>query len=481
MSSLSTNVSSLSTNVSSLSTNVSSLSTGVSTLSIGVSSLSTSASSLSTGVSALSTGVSTLTTDVGSLSTGASSLSTGVSSLSTGVSSLSTGLSSVSTSVTSLSTGVSSLSTGFSSISTTVGSLSTGLSTVSTAVGSIGAGVAAALGGAAAYDAATGQLTGPSFATYNANGTTSGVSSVSSALQAINSQGIKYFHANSVLDDAQATGSNAVAIGPVAVASGVNAVALGNGAQATGTNSIALGTGALATGSVAVGANSRAGGGGAALGDNADAGGTPASKGPSVVQGTAIGFGALVQVNGGVAVGSGSVAGTPAGVPGYVPGGATAQQTQAVVATTGTQGAVSVGDAASGQYRQITGVAAGAADSDAVNVAQLKATNNDVSQVTQQINTQQRQIQSLSNDIANVSRLAYSGVAMSFAMTGTYLPTLAPGEKAVGVGLGGYQGYGAAALVYKQLSKDGGMSWGGGLSSTGREWGLNVGVGWKWN
>src|SRR5690606_9058431 len=38
-----------------------------------------------------------------------------------------------------------------------------------------------------------------------------------------------------------------------------------------------------------------------------------------------------------------------------------------------TAGAVAVGDAGVGVYRQITGVAAGTADSDAVNVAQLKA------------------------------------------------------------------------------------------------------------
>ena len=40
---------------------------------------------------------------------------------------------------------------------------------------------------------------------------------------------------------------------------------------------------------------------------------------------------------------------------------------------TSTRGAVSVGDANNGITRQITGVAAGTADTDAVNVAQLKA------------------------------------------------------------------------------------------------------------
>ncbi|MFW3379842.1 hypothetical protein ACN9NO_11175, partial [Glaesserella parasuis] len=50
----------------------------------------------------------------------------------------------------------------------------------------------------------------------------------------------------------------------------------------------------------------------------------------------------------------------------------------AISNTTSTTGAVAVGDAASGIYRQITGVAAGSADADAVNVAQLKAVGNQV-------------------------------------------------------------------------------------------------------
>jgi autotransporter adhesin len=69
---------------------------------------------------------------------------------------------------------------------------------------------------------------------------------------------------------------------------------------------------------------------------------------------------------------------------------------------------------------------------------------------------------------------------MAFAMSGTYLPTLSPGEKTVGVGLGNYKGYSAVALTFKALSDDGKMSWGAGLSTTGKEWGVNAGVGWKW-
>lgn len=86
----------------------------------------------------------------------------------------------------------------------------------------------------------------------------------------------------------------------------------------------------------------------------------------------ALGTGAQANVTGGVALGSGSVAGTVAGQPGYLPNGVSPAQAAAINATTSTLGAIAVGDAATGKFRQITGLAAGTLDSDAVNVAQLK-------------------------------------------------------------------------------------------------------------
>ena len=85
----------------------------------------------------------------------------------------------------------------------------------------------------------------------------------------------------------------------------------------------------------------------------------------------AIGNGAQVTQAGGVALGQSSVADTAAGATGYVPTGASAAQTAAVAATKSTLAAVSVGS--TGNTRQITNVAAGTTDTDAVNVAQLKA------------------------------------------------------------------------------------------------------------
>ena len=83
----------------------------------------------------------------------------------------------------------------------------------------------------------------------------------------------------------------------------------------------------------------------------------------------AIGNGAGVSEEGGVALGVGSVASTAAGALGY---GAAEGETG--IAWNATHGAVSVGSSVEGKEitRQITNVAAGTADTDAVNVAQLK-------------------------------------------------------------------------------------------------------------
>ena len=83
-----------------------------------------------------------------------------------------------------------------------------------------------------------------------------------------------------------------------------------------------------------------------------------------------IGHNAKVTKEGGVAIGSGSEATTAAGAAGYDPTGATADTT---AAWTSKKAAVSVGTA--DETRQITGVAAGKEETDAVNVAQLKKLN----------------------------------------------------------------------------------------------------------
>ena len=91
----------------------------------------------------------------------------------------------------------------------------------------------------------------------------------------------------------------------------------------------------------------------------------------SVANAVSIGHNANVTVAGGVALGSGSVASVDKGVAGYDPS-TKASSTDTSSTWKATEAAVSVGDASKGITRQITDVAAGAADTDAVNVAQLK-------------------------------------------------------------------------------------------------------------
>ena len=148
-------------------------------------------------------------------------------------------------------------------------------------------------------------------------------------------------------------GSYSVAIGYNTTASTIGDIALGNTATASGGGTVALGTQAQTNGlySVAIGTNS-------------------AANSPSSV---ALGTNSTGSVSGSVAIGSGSVANRMAGVSGYDPSTKTTSTKVDDSTWTSTAAAVSVGDADEGVTRQITGVAAGSEDTDAVNVAQLRA------------------------------------------------------------------------------------------------------------
>ena len=99
----------------------------------------------------------------------------------------------------------------------------------------------------------------------------------------------------------------------------------------------------------------------------------------NVTDATVIGYNANVTVKDGVALGSGSIANTAAGKLGYIPAGKDLTAAEKATATwTSKLAAVSVG--AADNTRQITNVAAGTDDTDAVNVAQLKAVATAVSE-----------------------------------------------------------------------------------------------------
>ena len=163
---------------------------------------------------------------------------------------------------------------------------------------------------------------------------------------------------------------DATVIGPVAQASGENATAVGRGATANGTESTALGRGSVATGnqSIALGKDAKAEvGSGVALGDGSVANRTARSQNGIVINNNApnksTGFNTENSVYAPVRL-------------------VDAPEALTAIKNTikGNKGAVSVGDA--NNTRQIINVAAGSADSDAVNVAQLKAVAGSIKKYT---------------------------------------------------------------------------------------------------
>ena len=173
--------------------------------------------------------------------------------------------------------------------------------------------------------------------------------------------------------DTHATGSGATALGARADASGNNAIAIGQSGKtsdrvvASGVNSIAIGMQSQATGesAIAEGPGSRAGGKyGVALGRTTKANAEAA---------TALGNAAEANIANGVALGSNSVTTTDKGVKGYNPSDDHTRHYTNLDnnVRTATTAAVSIGNGST-LTRQLTGLAAGTADTDAVNVAQLK-------------------------------------------------------------------------------------------------------------
>lgn len=214
-----------------------------------------------------------------------------------------------------------------------------------------------------------------------------------------------YFKADGANDDSDAAvaaaGSRSVAAGANAHATGTAAVAAGNGASATSADAVAIGDGAAATstGAIAIGGNARASGLGAmATGKDASATGNGAfaagyqSKAVDLATATGIfatatgsrstAVGAAANASGvsSVAIGNGAQATRPNSVAlgadsttyanlaalAFTPVGATLMIAGATAA-----GEVSVG--AANAERRVTNVAAGAVDTDAVNLSQLKA------------------------------------------------------------------------------------------------------------
>jgi len=326
-----------------------------------------------------------------------------------------------------------------------------------------------------------------------------------------------YFHANSNAADSLAIGAESVAVGPQTVVNGNNGIGIGNGAvvQQTAPGGVAIGQGATShmADSIALGTQSSA----------------------AAVQGVALGAGSSVTQAGGVALGAGSVASTAAGVAGYVPPTATEAQRIAIGATTSTLAAVSVGDAANGQFRQITGVAAGSADSDAVNVSQLRGVQGQVAVIDQStvkydtnpdgsinynsvsmggsnatgpvtvhnvapgvagtdaVNVNQlnsgiaganaytdARVNALGGEIRSIAKDASAGAAGAMAMA-TMPQAYIPGKSMVSAGVAGFDGQAALAIGVSKLSDNGRwvVKFSGSANTRGKV-GVAAGAGFHW-
>lgn len=191
----------------------------------------------------------------------------------------------------------------------------------------------------------------------------------------------------------KSSGDYATSMGINSTASGLAAMAVGYGSTAAGTQSVAVGTQNNASGnfSVALGVGSNAGtantdtssttnGAAVAVGFMAQATKTGSSAygyNAKAMQdeGTALGVSSVANVEGGVAVGAHSIADVAKGAKGYLAGDSDTSTTWV-----STAGAMSLGGNTKDEKgnaitvsRQITNLAAGTNDTDAVNVAQLKA------------------------------------------------------------------------------------------------------------
>nr|WP_263451473.1 YadA-like family protein [Klebsiella grimontii] len=349
---------------------------------------------------------------------------------------------------------------------------------------------------------------------------------------------MRYLKVNSTGPDAVASGTDAIALGQGAVASGNNSIATGNGAQASGNGAIATGNNSSAsgTGSMAIGDNASVtasnsvalGSGSVADRDNTVsvgsagnerqvtnvAAGTEDTDAVNVAQlkdatgsitnnvtNISSGKDGMFQVNntsnyakpavsgsdslaggaGSSASGSNSMAvGTKASASGANSvalgngSSATAKNSVALGANSvaSRENTVSMGTV--GGERQITNVAAGTENTDAVNVGQLKQG------VSESVNYTNKQFNQLKNMVNDQKDKLSAGIAGAMAMSSLPQP-YSPGASMVGLGGGTYQGQSAVAFGVSTISDNG--KWVTKVSGTTNsqgDFGASIGVGYQW-
>ena len=274
--------------------------------------------------------------------------------------------------------------------------------------------------------------------------------------------------ATSVGVEAESDGWGASAYGYKAQAKNTGAAAVGNWAVASGTYSTAIGTSSKAEGaySISSGVGSKA-------------------KGANSI---ALGLHSDADFGDGVALGSYSKATVDkATTAGYDPSGKISTDDAVWKAT---HAAVSVGSSDPSKLvtRQINNVAAGTADADAVNVAQLKALN---AANTEQLRTLEErfssgqnsmlnQVREIESKIYDIGKKADASAASAIAQASIPQATKA-GAAGIGVGTGVYNGQSAIAVGFSAVTP--GESWvfKGSISSNSKgKFGAGAGALYQW-
>ncbi|MFM0734111.1 YadA-like family protein [Paraburkholderia sediminicola] len=307
-----------------------------------------------------------------------------------------------------------------------------------------------------------------------------------------NGGGIKYFHTNSTLADASATGTNATAIGPLAVATGSNSIAMGNGATANKGSDIAIGQGSSATGTstqagAALGWKAVADNGGTAIGSQASATGANNSVAigntavASAANSMALGVAANASAANSVALGAYSTTTANLSAAGYNPGTAALSGTASAA-----NGEVSVGSA--GKERRVTNVAAGSAATDAVNVSQLQSEDAKVNTINNNVNNLSNNVTNISNTVNNITN---GGGIKYFHANSTGADSTASGSNSIAIGQAATSVGTAAIAVGVNATTSGNnstsiggdskagdhsVSIGNGADTSGADYGVAVGV-----
>jgi autotransporter adhesin len=400
-----------------------------------------------------------------------SSLSTGLSTTNGNVASLSTGLSTTTSNVTSLSTGLNTTNSNVTSLSTSLTTATSSVTALSTGIANGTMGLVQQIGGAPGNGViAVGANTGGN--SVNFTGTAgarqlTGVAAGTAPTDAVNVsqlQAMASVTSDVVLYDNAS--HNKVTLGGVGAGS---AVALTNIAAGTiaptstdavnGSQLFALKTqlGAISGQVTQLSqstANSTAGSGSSSVAANTTGHAASAAGTESV----AIGGNATASSGNTVAVGSGAQAsGSGSSALGA---NATASAPNSVALGAGSVAAesnsVSVGSP--GNERTITNVAPGVNPTDAVNVAQL---------------------QGVQQNVNNVARAAYSGVAMAGALAG--LPQVEAGKTfQIAAGVGNYAGYSAIAVGASARITQNTIVKAGASATNGTHVLVNAGVGYSW-